>query len=71
MGITEGHDALTGDCWKVIMGMASAIVILSSGIAYCARGWLQAVVDRIGDKSEIIAQLKAARNTASSKGGSP
>ena len=71
MVIPDGHDALSGDCWKVITGMASAIVILSGGIAYCARGWLDSVLARVQDRNETIAQLRAARTTASSKGGSP
>lgn len=71
MGIQDGHDALTGDCWKVIMGLAGAIVVLCSCVAYCAKGWLESVLDRVADRNDTIAQLRAARNTASSKGGSP
>ena len=65
----EGHDGLAGDCWKIIGGMGTAVIGLCGAVAYCAKGWLRSVLDRVQDKDETIAQLNAAHVMAVKKKG--
>lgn len=62
------------DCKWLIGGMSAAIIGLCGAIAYCANGWLKAVIGRVTDRDDRIAQLNAAQTMAVKKkegGGSP
>ena len=57
------------DCWKIIGAMGTAILGLCGAVAYCAKGWLNAVLDLVRQKDETIAQLNAAHTLALKKKG--
>jgi hypothetical protein len=57
------------DCWKVIGGMGTAIVALCAAIVYLAKGWLGAVIARVSDRNDTIAQLNAAHQVVQKKKG--
>lgn len=71
MGLEDHAQGMGADCWKIISTMGAAIVGLCGGIVYCAKGWLEAVLARVVDRNDTIAQLNAAKTAAKSKGGSP
>lgn len=57
------------DCKWIIGGMSAAIVGLCGALAYCAKGWLNAVLALVSQKDETIAQLNAAHTMALKKKG--
>lgn len=60
---------LGADCKWVIGGMSAAILGLCGAVAYCAKGWLNAVLSQVKQRDETIAQLNAARTAALRKKG--